>query len=110
MDKDYIYYLLDTCDRDIEYHEYRAESIHNALVNNGYTELYNLRNDFLKKAKRKMRGFDRDKQINTILFDEEFKPCQIEETEEYKMIVEICYFIKTGNIHSDSEYLAENIN
>lgn len=90
-DKNFMYYLLDTCDRDIEYSEFIAEIIN--VDKNIYDKLNDERNKLLIKAKIKLKAKDRENQIDSIL-DIVSEPLVFEDTEEYKKILNLCIAIR----------------
>ena len=56
--------------------------------------------DLIKMAEKKVIATNRERKIDSILFNKKFEPLKIEDTEEYK---------EARNVIPYSEYLAENL-
>lgn len=78
-------YIAEKLNETISYSDYLAEQIDSTISYSDYLSSYDdLKKKLLDKAKKKVNAVNRERQIDSILFDKEYILLDIKETEEYK--------------------------
>lgn len=77
-------YIGDNLNESISYSDYIAEQIDSTISYSDYLSSFGKKKKLLDKAKKKVTAVNRERQIDSIIFDKDYIPLDIKETEEYK--------------------------